>query len=152
MFCFMPWSVPSPMVGNPCRTAGGQLHGLRGSTPRALTWAYPMCTSLVTAPTPLPKVGAEPGEFLWHLLPTLATTAGEGVTDHSGGSEALRLGRNGQEEVSGSCLLNSQLRVLGERRLMGVVPKQLEPVCRWRGDSQCAASVGGEGRASVQPL
>lgn len=123
--------------------------GLRGSTPRALTWAYPMCTSLVTVPTPLPKVGAEPGEFLWHLLPTLATTAGGGVTDHSGGSGALRLGRHGQEEISGSCLLDSQLRVLGVRRLMGVVPKQLEPVGRWRGESQCAGSAGGEGRDSV---
>lgn len=71
-----------------------------------------MCTSLVTEPTPLPKVEAEPGEFLWHLLPSLATAAGEGATDHSGWSRTLRQGRNGQEGVTGSCLLDSQLRVL----------------------------------------
>lgn len=68
---------------------GGQLPGLGEGTSRALTWAHPTWTSLVSEPSPFPNVEAEPGEILWLPLPTLATTGGEGTSDHSDWSGAV---------------------------------------------------------------
>lgn len=64
----------------------------------------PMCARLVTEPTPFPTAGTELSELLWHPLPSLATTGGEGAPAHSGWSGAVRLERNGQEQVLGPVL------------------------------------------------